>query len=154
MRQNASKKHVKVKSMNVKHTAESIETMKWGGSEASVQREEDRCKWDRRKIVTKPILGINFAIPTLCSINFTIPTLGSVTIFLLFIYARLPHVGLSFHSILTPSLWSIPQYVLQPCLLLLHACYLHFDACISYMLLTCLLFTYLLHAMQAWLTCI
>ena len=37
-------------------------------------------------------------------------------------------------------------------LLLLHACYLHFDACISYMLLTCSSFTYLLHAMQAWLT--
>ena len=52
MRWNASNRHVKVKSMNVKHTAESIETMKWRGGEATVRHEEDMCKWDRRKIVT------------------------------------------------------------------------------------------------------
>ena len=44
MRQNASNKHVKVKGMNVKHTAESIETMKWKGGETTVRREEDMCK--------------------------------------------------------------------------------------------------------------
>ena len=44
--------HVKVKSMDVKHTAELIETMKWKGGEATVRREEDMCKWNRRKIVT------------------------------------------------------------------------------------------------------
>ena len=52
MRRNASNRHVKVKSMDVKHTAESIETMKWRGGETTVWREEDMCKWSRRKIVT------------------------------------------------------------------------------------------------------
>ena len=52
MRRNASNRHVKVKSMDVKHTAESIETMKWRGGETTVRREEDMCKWNRRKIVT------------------------------------------------------------------------------------------------------
>ena len=62
---------------------------------------------------------------------------GNVMIFLPFNCARFPHDGLLFHSILIPPLWSIPQYVLPPCLLLLHVYHLHFDACISYMLLTC-----------------
>ena len=41
MRRNASKKHVKVKSMDVKHTADSIEVVEQGWSETTVRHEED-----------------------------------------------------------------------------------------------------------------
>ena len=41
MHRNASNKHVKVKSMVVKHTAKSIEMMKRRGGEPTVQREEN-----------------------------------------------------------------------------------------------------------------
>ena len=44
MRRNASNRHVNVKSMDVKHTAESIETMKWKGGDMTVRHEEDMCK--------------------------------------------------------------------------------------------------------------
>ena len=54
MHRNASNRHVKVKSMNVKHTVKSIEAMKWRGGETTVRCEEDMCKWNRRKIVTLP----------------------------------------------------------------------------------------------------
>ena len=43
---------MQVKSIDVRHTVELIETMKCGEGEATVWREEDMCKWDRRKIVT------------------------------------------------------------------------------------------------------
>ena len=51
MRRNASNKHVKVKSMDVKHTAESIRAMEQGWSETTVRHEEDALM-KRRKIVT------------------------------------------------------------------------------------------------------
>ena len=43
MRQNASNRHVKVKSMDVKHTAELIRVVEQGWSETTVQHEEDAC---------------------------------------------------------------------------------------------------------------
>ena len=52
-------------------------------------------------------------------------------------YTCFPHVGQLFHLLFISSFQSIPQYVSHTCFLLLHAYYLHFDACISYMLLTC-----------------
>ena len=51
MRQNASNRHVKVKGMDVKHTAELIEMMKRGGGEATVRHEEDMCKLLRMAIL-------------------------------------------------------------------------------------------------------
>ena len=65
------------------------------------------------------------------------------TIFLLFICARLPHVGLSFHPILVPPLWSTPQYVSPPYPYLhmsivristhvFHTCYLHVYFLLTY----------------------
>ena len=44
MHRNASDKHMKVKSMVMKHTAQPIEMRKWGGGEVTVRREEDMCK--------------------------------------------------------------------------------------------------------------
>ena len=41
MRRNASNKHVKVKSIVMKHTAKSIETMKRGGGKLTVRHEEN-----------------------------------------------------------------------------------------------------------------
>ena len=85
-------------------------------------------------------------------LNLVLGTFG-VMIFLLFTYTRLPHVRLSLHSILISSLRSFLQYVSLPCFHL-HFHHSYFDVCISYMLPTCFFFTYLLHAMQAWLICI
>ena len=162
--------------MNIKHTAKSIETMKWERGETTVRREENMCKWDRRKIVTVTApTSISHRPPSWNEQRLLLPNEtnandrcrrprkslhqvwdpwrvgeGNVTIFFLFINVRFSHVGLMFHPILVSPLWSTPQYVLLPCLLLTHVYRLHFDACISYMLLTCLPFTYLLHAMQAW----
>ena len=64
--------------------------------------------------------------------------------FFCFTYTCFPHVGLSLHLFLISSFQSIPQYVSPSCFSLTHVYRLYFDACISYMLLTCLLFTYLL----------
>ena len=80
-------------------------------------------------------------------------TIGSITrrpdqrpvlrFFFCFTYTCLPHVRQSLHLLFILSFQSFPQYVSHPCFLLLHAYYLHFDACISYKLLTCfLLLTY------------
>ena len=41
MRRNASNRHVEVKGMDVKHTAESIRVVEQGWSETTVQHEED-----------------------------------------------------------------------------------------------------------------
>ena len=72
---------------------------------------------------------------------------GLLRFFFSFTYTCFPHVGLSLHPILIPSSWLIPQHVSLPCLLLSHVYRSYFDACTSYMLLTCLPFTHLLHAM-------
>ena len=72
-----------------------------------------------------------------------------VTIFLLFIYTRLPHVGLSCHAFIMFSLSSF-RSVSSPCFLSPHVYHSYFDACISYMLPTCLILT-TCHASMAYL---
>ena len=106
----------------------------------------------KKEYINLPVLQMHLLLLVLYLFGAIV--LIPVTIFLLFINARLPHVGLSFHSILVPPLWSTPQYVSLSCFLLTHVYRSYFDACISYMLHPCLFFTYLLHAMQAWLDCI
>ena len=91
--------------------------------------------------------GVSQLILALCNSSDT------VMIFLLFVYTHLPHVGLSCRAFIMFSLSSFCS-ISSPCILSTHVYHSYFDACTSYMLLTCLIFTYLLHAMQAWLTCI
>ena len=75
-------------------------------------------------------------------LNLVLGTFG-VMIFLLFTYTRLPHVGLTLHSILIPSLQSISQYISLPCFHLhmfttsilmhvFHTCYLHAFLLLTY----------------------
>ena len=81
----------------------------------------------------------------------------NVMIFLLFIYTCLPHVELSLHAFIMFLLSSFRSNMAafhHHAFSSTHVYRSSFNICISYMWLTCILFTYLLHAMQAWLSCI
>ena len=77
----------------------------------------------------------------------------AVTIFLLFTYTSSScRTVASLHSHFITLINSAVCFTTM--ISLSHVHHSYFDACISYMLPTCLFFTYLLHAMQAWLVCI